>query len=556
MAKATHYRGAIWIVNAPSADDDGRVKPAVALALAVVVVQVACGDDPPSPITYGEMGSLTQPSGEGSFRFGAATAATQIEDMNPATDWYLWTRPASDGGLGKGTFVGDAVKGYSMVDEDLALVADLGLDSYRFSIEWARIEPVKDQIDEAAIAHYRTQLETMKAMGVRPLVTLHHFSNPVWVMDPREPTCAAGPTDTNLCGFGGPGGPMIVEEMGAHAALMAQRFGDLVDEWGTVNEPFIYMLAAYGIGNFPPGKNTILNLPAFLPAVRDYVAAHAAMYKAIKANDTVDADGDGVAADVGLSMSVASWQASRGNQVSSNPDDIAAAERITYIMHYLFVDAAKNGTFDGDVDGVPEEQHPEWANTIDWLGLQYYFRAGVSADRPLIPAPASLTPCIGGFDVGSCLPALDPTYCVPTMGYEGYAQGIEQIIVDHSKRYPGLPLVVTEAGIATSTGKRRAENVVRVLEATERARAKGADVRGYYHWSLTDNFEWAEGYVPKFGLYAVDRGTFARTETEGATVFGQIAKARSVTSDQRATYGGEGPMTPDPQFTDEFCTKP
>ncbi|MGE3762378.1 MAG: family 1 glycosylhydrolase, partial [Kofleriaceae bacterium] len=283
---------------------------------------------------------------------------------------------------------------------------------------------------------------------------------------------------------------------------------------------------------------------------------HAAMYKAIKANDTVDADGDGNPADVGLSMSVASWQPARGNKPSTNADDIAAAERITYIMHYLFVDAALNGTFDGNVDGDPEEQHPEWANTIDWLGLQYYFRAGVSADRPLIPAPASLTPCIGGFDVGSCLPALDPTYCVPTMGYEGYAQGIEKIITDHAARYPGLPLVVSEAGIATSTGKRRAENVVRVLEAMERARADGADLRGYYHWSLTDNFEWAEGYVPKFGLYAVDRSTFARTETEGATALRDIATARALTTAQREDYGGEGPMTPDPQFTDDFCTKP
>ncbi|MGE0398934.1 MAG: glycoside hydrolase family 1 protein [Kofleriaceae bacterium] len=552
MAKATHYRSAIWIVNAAVPAEDVRVKTAIA----VVVLLAACGDDPPPTISYGAMGSLTQPSGEGSFRFGAATAATQIEDMNPATDWYLWTQPVAEGGMGKGTFVGDAVKGYSMVDDDLALVTSLGLDSYRFSIEWARIEPVKDQIDEAAIAHYRTQLETMKAMGMRPLVTLHHFSNPVWVMDPREAACPAGPTATNLCGFGGPGGAMIVDEMGAHAALMAQRFGDLVDEWGTVNEPFIYMLAAYGIGNFPPGKNTILNLPEFLPAVRDYVAAHAAMYKAIKANDTVDADGDGNPADVGLSMSVASWQPARGNKPSTNADDIAAAERITYIMHYLFVDAALNGTFDGNVDGDPEEQHPEWANTIDWLGLQYYFRAGVSADRPLIPAPASLTPCIGGFDVGSCLPALDPTYCVPTMGYEGYAQGIEKIITDHAARYPGLPLVVSEAGIATSTGKRRAENVVRVLEAMERARADGADLRGYYHWSLTDNFEWAEGYVPKFGLYAVDRSTFARTETEGATALRDIATARALTTAQREDYGGEGPMTPDPQFTDDFCTKP
>ena len=349
---------------------------------------------------------------------------------------------------------------------------------------------------------------------------------------------------------------MIAAEMGQHAALMAQRFGDLVDDWGTLNEPLIYLLAGYGIGYFPPGKADILNLPPFIAAIRDYIAGHAEMYKAIKANDTADADGDGVAAQVGLSMSVANWMPARANKPSTNPDDLAAVDRINYVMHYVFVDSVLNGTFDPDVDGVADETHPEWANTIDWLGLQYYFRAGVSADRPLLPAPVSLTPCIGGFDVGSCLSALDPTYCVPHMGYEGWANGFADVIRAHSERYPALPLVVTEAGIATETGARRAENIVRVLEDLATLRAEGVDLRGYYHWSLTDNFEWAEGYVPRFGLYTVDYATYGRTATEGATVFGEIASSRQVTTAQRERFGGAGPMTPDPAFTNEFCTKP
>src|SRR5688572_28392518 len=259
------------------------------------------------------MGSIAGDAGKGSFRFGVATAATQIEDMNTATDWYLWSRPSADGGLGKGeAFVGDATRGYSKVMEDLGLVKSLGVDSYRFSIEWARIEPVRDQIDEAAIAHYRAQLEAMRAMGIKPLDTLHHFSNPVWVADPRDVECTQGPRDTNLCGLGGAGGPQVIEEMAEHAQLVAARFGGLVDEWGTLNEPMIYLLASYGLGQFPPGKVTINNLGSeFVPVVRDYVAAHAAMYKAIKAADTVDADGDGAPAVVGLSMSVADWQPSR-----------------------------------------------------------------------------------------------------------------------------------------------------------------------------------------------------------------------------------------------------
>lgn len=529
----------------------------LALAASLVGGAAGCGEDPPASISYPALGSLSAESGRGSFRFGVATAATQIEDMNPATDWHLWTRPVAQGGLGKGTFVGDAVKGYTRYIEDLAHVSDLALDSYRFSIEWARVEPVRDQIDEAALLHYRQALEAMRSRGIRPVITLHHFSNPVWVADPREISCTSGPKDTNLCGLGSAGGAQIVEEMAEHAALLAERFGDLVDDWGTLNEPVNYLLAAYGIGSFPPGKVTINNAAAeFIPAVRDYVAAHAAMYKAIRAADTQDADGDGEAASIGLSLSVADWRASRSHKPSTDPADVAARDRLTYVFHYVFVDSLRGGTFDADLDGVPDEQHPEWLGTLDWLGVQYYFRAGVTADRPLIPL-VNVTPCFGGFDLGACLPAEDPTFCVPRMGYEAWADGLGDVLLAVAARYPDLPLVVSEAGISTDVGRRRAENVVRILETIERARKGGADVRGYYHWSLTDNFEWAEGFGPHFGLFKVDyaNGTYARTQTEGADVLGEIARTRTLTTAQRQKYGGTGPMTPEGIETDMFCGK-
>jgi len=118
--------------------------------------------------------------------------------------------------------------------------------------------------------------------------------------------------------------------------------------------------------------------------------------------------------------------------------------------------------------------------------------------------------------------------------------------------------VITESGIASNVGKRHAETIVRVLEAIEQTRKEGVDVRGYYHWSLTDNFEWAEGFGPHFGLYSVDDSTYARTPTEGATVLGAIAKARELTTDQRATYGGMGPMSPEAGADDSnpYCYKP
>jgi beta-glucosidase len=132
------------------------------------------------------------------------------------------------------------------------------------------------------------------------------------------------------------------------------------------------------------------------------------------------------------------------------------------------------------------------------------------------------------------------------MGYEYWAPGLYDILMEYHERYADLPLMVTEAGIATEVGRRRAEHVTRTLEQIHFARRAGADVRGYYHWTLMDNFEWAEGYEPRFGLYRVDRaGEYARVPTEGATLFGEIAGARRLTIEQRETYGGLGPMTPE-----------
>jgi beta-glucosidase len=129
------------------------------------------------------------------------------------------------------------------------------------------------------------------------------------------------------------------------------------------------------------------------------------------------------------------------------------------------------------------------------------------------------------------------------MGYEFWEPGIYRVLSDFGRRWPGLPMTVTESGIATNVGKRRAEHVVRSLEQIWRAREEGVDVRGYYHWSLVDNFEWAEGYEPLFGLYRVDRSDYSRTATEGAQVLGAVAGSRELSASQRGEYGGLGPMT-------------
>lgn len=504
-----------------------------------------------TPFSYAKPGSLSAGSGKGSFQFGAASADAQIEDQNTHTDWWVWSSPVADGGLGNGKApVGEATRGYSLALEDIKLMQAMHLDTYRFSISWARIEPQRDQIDEEALQHYSDFLDALIAAGIKPNVTLHHFSNPIWVDDPRDVDCAAGPSDKNLCGLGDPvGGPLVIEEMRQHAQLLAERFGDRVDEWGTLNEPVNYLVASQGVGAFPPGKSKIFSLlTKFVPVVRDFVSAHATMYAAVKQADQIDADGDGVAASVGLTLSVGEWAPSRDNAPSQDPEDIAAADRMRYVYHYLLVDALRGGQFDSDLDGTPDEAQPTWKGTLDWLGVQYYFRAGVTGKNGLLPEPLKLTPCAVQFDFGSCLLPEDPSWCVPEMGYEYYPKGLYNVLRDMGQRYPGLPMIVTESGIATEVGERRAANIVRALEQIESARGEGVDVRGYYYWSLTDNFEWAEGFGPRFGLYSVDYTTYARTPTLGATVLGEIAETRKLSQSLRDTYGGTGPMTPEGDF--------
>lgn len=505
-------------------------------------------DPDPGALKYGAVGSLSQAAGKGSFRFGAATAAAQIEDGLTRNDWYYWTLPEDQGGLGNGTFVGDAVKGKSKALEDINLMTEMNLDAYRFSVDWSRIEPERDKVSEDGLKHYDAFIDGLAKAGIKPMITVHHFSNPIWVDDFTKPRCADddSPTDENLCGWGHPtGAELIIEELAEHAALLAKRYGDRVDEWCTLNEPINYLIASYGSGFFPPGTTYLLtDFERMVDIFRFYLRAHVAVYDAIKANDTVDADGDGVAADVGFSLSVAYWQPARDNKPSSNPDDIRATNAVWYAYHHLYPDSLINGTFDSDLDKVPDEMHPEWKGKVDWLGLQYYFRSGVTGKRKLIPVVDAAI-CFGGIDFGSCLPPADESHYVPSMGYEYYEPGLYFILKDMANRYPNLPFVITEAGIAAKNGKRRAENIVRTLEQTSRALDDGIDVRGYYHWSLMDNFEWAEGYEPSFGLYRVNLNDYTRSPTEGATVMGEISKARRVSSDFQETYGGLGPMSPE-----------
>lgn len=516
-------------------------------------------------------GPVSGEQGKGSFTFGAATAAAQIEESVPELDWYVWTKPAPDGlGMGEG-FVGDAVLGFELALGDVGLAVETNLDAYRFNINWSRIEPSRDNVNQPAIAHYDDLIDALTAAGIKPMVTIHHFSSPVWVDDPRRDSEApCTPSDTDLCGWNDEAGAAaIAEELAELGARVAQEYGDRVDEWVTVNEPINYFLSAYGTASYPPGRGGVFDLldadavQALIDTVERYAAAHVALYDAIKANDTVDADGDGVAAHVGYVLNVVDWVPSRNGEISDGPADIMAADNLRYLYHQLFTDAFVHGQWDRNLDRTIEgsEERPDWAGKIDFLGVQYYFRAGVTDLGPLNIPNINGFPCFAGLPITeACVKAEDPSKCIPTMQYEYVEDGLSIILKEFAELWPDLPMTVTESGLATEVGRRRSEHIVRSLEQIVSAREAGADVRGYYHWSLMDNFEWDLGFDPKFGLYTVDRegGTYARTATEGATTLAEIARNRRLTASMSAELGGVGPMTPeaaDAPAMNEICQK-
>ena len=162
-----------------------------------------------------------------------------------------------------------------MVLDDMQLVSDMNLDSYRFSVSWSRIEPERDVISEEGLAHYDAQLDALKAASIQPMITVHHFSNPLWTNNFLEGCPEGGPTDTNLCGWADPeGSQLIIEEIAEHGALLAQRYGDRVDDWCTINEPVNYLLASYGLGVFPPGEsNLFTDLPRLTDSMRHLLSA-------------------------------------------------------------------------------------------------------------------------------------------------------------------------------------------------------------------------------------------------------------------------------------------
>jgi beta-glucosidase/6-phospho-beta-glucosidase/beta-galactosidase len=309
----------------------------------------------------------------------------------------------------------------------------------------------------------------------------------------------------------------VVDVFTEYAKRLATRWGNKVDWWITVNEPNVQSTVGYVVGIWPPG---VSDAERMAEVQRQQVRAHAKAYDAIHLADTMDADGDGKAAMVSMAL----HQRVYLPKDPTNPDDVAAADHSTYFWNYWYLNALIRGDFDYDfdekLDGPKDlKASPDFANRFDFVGLNYY---GISQ----VSAKAILLPYMGRQPAQNMLPTQNPK---TAMGWDIYPPGFGQVI-DQISAF-NLPIFITENGVAQETTEAtRPRFIAEHLFEVGWAIARGADIRGYTYWALTDNFEWQSGYCPKFGLYTVDYTSAMRTRTpaNGRDELGKIATDRKI----------------------------
>ncbi len=381
----------------------------------------------------------TTPAPEG-FLWGAATAGHQIEGGNVNSGhWILEHAP--DTHVEEPS--GDACDSYHRYDQDMRLLADSGLTAYRFSLEWARIEPSRGEVSRAQLDHYRRMIDTCRDLGVEPVVTLHHFTVPAWQYQE-----------------GGWYAPDAVDRF-RYFTETAARILDDVDWVITINEPNMMVNQAEAKIDTEVG----VNFPGPSPhASRVIAAAHHASMEVLR----------------GLGHVKAGW--SVANQVyQAVPGYERERDEWGYWREDFFLEQAR-----GD----------------DFVGVQSYLRTIIGPDGP-VPF---------GDDVERTL-----------TGWEYYPEALGHALRHTRDVTGGVPMMVTENGMATTDDSRRIDYTTGALAGLAEAVEDGCDVRGYLHWSLLDNYEWGS-YRPTFGLIAVDRETFTRTPKPSLAWLGDLAR--------------------------------
>lgn len=403
------------------------------------------------------------------FLWGCATAAHQVEGNNTNSDF--WTMEHLPGSMFKEPS-GDACDHYHLYPQDIIMLADLGFNTYRFSLEWARIEPEEGFFSNAELDHYRRMLAACHEHHLTPLLTYYHFSLPRWfAMKGSWENAKAADLYARFC------------------EKATRHLGDLVGYASTMNEPDVPQLLNWlNLPGAPVGMSIAEMMQAGLANVR----------KQLNAPEFVDIFlGDGKKTRDGL---LAAHAKGKDAMKSVRPD-----------MPVGFNLAMT------DDQAAPEDSHLEekradvygpWleaARHCDYMGVQTYSRSIVGKRDLPVPQGAELT----------------------QSGMEFYPECVEHV-VRYASKETKVPIIVTENGIATEDDTRRVEYYQRALAGLKRAIDDGVDVRGYIAWSLLDNFEWQLGYTPKYGLVAVDLKTQKRTIKPSAAMLGNIARRNAL----------------------------
>lgn len=402
------------------------------------------------------------------FWWGTATAAHQVEGNNINNDNWLmehmpdtiFTEPS-----------GDACDHYHRYADDVALLAELGFNLYRFSIEWARVEPEDGEFSLAELDHYRRVLSACHEHNMTPLVTFHHFTTPRWVV-------AQGGWEAEI----------MPAKFARYCERATRHLGDLIDAACTINEANIGSLLT-SIGVLPPPG--ILQQALWWKAAaqalgirpQDFVPFNFA--SSARSRDTIlEAHRRAVEAiksvrdfPVGITLALQDIQATSGGEAQAN--------RLRYNLNDSFLEAVR-----GD----------------DFVGVQTYSRQRVGPNGSLRPEE--------GVELTQ-------------MGYEFWPESLEATIRE-AAAVARIPIIVTENGLGSTDDTRREEYIRRAVRGVARCLQDGIDVRGYTYWSALDNFEWTQGYRPTFGLIAVDRTTQQRTVKPSARLLGSMARANAI----------------------------
>jgi len=406
------------------------------------------------------------------FLWGTATSSHQIEGDCKNNDWshdtfrqykdqLTWMKEA----LEKIPDVSTACDSYNRYSEDFDFIEKMNNNCHRMSIEWARIEPQEGEFDQKAIEHYRKVLQDLKKRNVKVMLTLHHFTNPDWFI--LKKGWEKGRNRKYFLRY---------------VEYAVENLGDLVDFWVTINEPDVYVFCSYFNGWWPPmKKSTLLGFKVFWNLAKSHKAAYSLIHKVVKEKFKKETE-------VGIANSL---------QAYSN-----------YIKHKLFDQLQQYYLYKFSNHGFYILSRPKYH---DFFGINYYFQVRLKRKY--------------SFGKGSLSMQEDPAVegrRMTDMNWLVHPHGIYEVLVDLSTY--GKPIYITENGIATEDDSFRKQFIHEHLEEIYYSIKAGADVKGYFYWSLLDNYEWAEGYRPRFGLVEVDFKTQKRKLKQSGQYYADIVK--------------------------------